>query len=64
MITYRLLWLDEKGNIPKSRQIDCATDRQAVAIAKRQTGDYEAIEVWDGDRLVFRLRNPDKNKAA
>jgi hypothetical protein len=62
MTTYRLLWLDEKGNARKSTQIECATDRQAVDIAGRQTGDYEAIEVWDGGRPVYRCENPDKGK--
>jgi hypothetical protein len=58
MTTYRLLWLDEKGNARKSTQIEGATDRQAVDIAGRQTGDYEAIEVWDGGRPVYRCENP------
>lgn len=62
MPVYRLVWLDEKGNFRKSTQIDCAGDQQAVAIAERQTGDYEAIEVWDGNRPVCRCGNPDKGK--
>jgi hypothetical protein len=60
MITYRFLWLDEKGNIPKSTQIDCVTDHHAINIAEHQTGDYETIEVWDGPRSVCRRDNPYK----
>jgi hypothetical protein len=35
-------------------QIDCATDRQAIEVAERQTGDHEVIEVWDRCWLVCR----------
>jgi len=59
MTTYRLLWLDEKGNARKSGQIECATDRQAIDIAAHQTGAYRAVEVWDGARPVCRCGNPD-----
>jgi hypothetical protein len=60
MTTYRLLWLDEKGNARKSTQIECATDQEAIGVAGRQTGDYEAIEIWDGPRPVCRCANPGK----
>ena len=53
MTTYRLLWLDEKGNTRKSTQIECATDRQAISTAERQTGDYDAVEVREGARPRF-----------
>jgi hypothetical protein len=62
MTTYRLLWLDERGNARKSAQIECATDRQAIEIAEHQTGAYKAVEVWDGARPVCRCGNPDKTK--
>jgi hypothetical protein len=62
MAIYRLLWLDEKGSTPKSMQIECLTDRQAIEIAEHQTGDYEVIEVWEGSRAVCRCGNPDKIK--
>jgi hypothetical protein len=64
MTTYRLLWLDGKGNARKSTQIECANDLQANDIAGQQTGDYEAIEVWDAGRPVCRRENPDKGKEA
>jgi hypothetical protein len=54
MTTYRFRWLNEKGDAPKSMQIECATDLQAIGVAERQTGDYEVIEVWDGFWLVCR----------
>jgi hypothetical protein len=62
MPTYRFLWLNERGNAPKSMQIDCLTDCQAIEIAEHQTGDYEVIEVWEGSRPVCRCGNPDKIK--
>ena len=58
MTTYRLLWLDENRNIPKSAQIECQTDRQAIDIAEHQTGDYDVIEVWEGSRLICHCDNP------
>jgi hypothetical protein len=60
MATYRFIWLDEKGNSRKSMQIECATDREAINIAGQQTGDYEAIEIWDGSRAVGQYGNPDR----
>ncbi|HET6308848.1 MAG TPA: hypothetical protein VFG12_16780 [Rhodopila sp.] len=54
MTTYRFRWLNEKGDAPKSMQIECATDRHAIGVAQRQTGDHELIEVWDGSWLVCR----------
>ena len=62
MTTYRVLWLDEKQNSPKSKQIECLTDREAIDIAEHQTGKYEVIEVWNGSRLVCRCGNPDRTK--
>jgi hypothetical protein len=54
MTTYRFRWLNEKGHAPKSMQIECANDHQAIGVAARQTGDHEVIEVWDGSWLVCR----------
>ena len=62
MTIYRVLWLDEKGNTPKSAQIECQTDHQAIDIAEHQTGDYDAIEVWEGSRLICHRDNPDSMK--
>jgi hypothetical protein len=59
MTTYRLPWLDEKGNARKSGQIECTTDRQAIDIAAHQIGAYQAVEVWDGARPVCRCGKPD-----
>jgi hypothetical protein len=60
MTTYRFLWLDEKGHLPKSMQIECGTDHQAIDIAQHQTGNYVVIEVWGGPRSVGRCVNPDQ----
>ena len=62
MTTYRLLWLDKKGNTPKSAQLECHTDRQAIEIAEHQTGDYGSIEVWEGSRFICHCDNPDSVK--
>jgi hypothetical protein len=64
MTTYRFVWRDNKGNAPKSAQIECLTDQQAIDIAAHQTGDYETIEVWDGGRPVCRCGNSDKTGRA
>lgn len=63
MITYRLIWLDDNGHLPKSTHIECATDAQAIEIAQHQSGEYEAIEIWKGRRRVCRCSNPDRTKA-
>jgi hypothetical protein len=60
MTAYRFLWLDEKGHVPKSTHAECTTDQQAIDLAGRQTGDYEAIEIWDRPRFVYHRANPDK----
>jgi hypothetical protein len=57
MTAYRFLWLDEKGHVPRSTHVECATDQQAIELAGRQTGDYEAIEIWDGPRFVHHRAN-------
>jgi hypothetical protein len=62
MITYRFVWLDEKGHPPKSTHIECATATQAIEIAQYQTGDYAAIEIWNGGQRICRCGNPDKVK--
>jgi hypothetical protein len=64
MTTYRFVWRDNKGNAPKSAQIECLTDQQAIDIAAHQTGDYETVEVWDGGRPVCRCGNSDKTGRA
>jgi hypothetical protein len=37
-------------HIGRSRQIECPTDQQAVDRAAKESGDYRAVQVWDGDR--------------
>lgn len=64
MTTYRLLWRDENGHIPKSTPIECSTVRQAIGIAEQQTGDYVGIEIWEGSRPVACCRNPNRGKDA
>lgn len=64
MTTYRFRWLNEKGDAPKSMQIECATDLQAIAVAESQTGDYEVIEVWDEFWLVCRWLKARRSVAA
>jgi hypothetical protein len=39
------------------------TDRQAIDIAEHQTGDYDAIEVWEGSRFIWHYENPDSMNA-
>jgi hypothetical protein len=58
MTTYSLLFIDANEHIGRSRQIECPTDEQAVDMAAKESGDYRAIQVWDGDRPIVLIGNP------
>jgi hypothetical protein len=62
--SYRFRWLNERGEAPESMQIECATDLHAIGAAKRQTGDHEVVEVWDGCWLICRYSNLKKMRKA
>jgi hypothetical protein len=58
MTTYSLLFIATNEHIEKSRQIECSTDKGAVDKAAQEAGDYRAIQVWKGDRLIALVSNP------
>jgi hypothetical protein len=60
MTIYQLIWLDESGYAPKSMQVERATDREVIDFAEHQTGQWDVIEIWDGNRAVCRCYNPGK----
>ena len=56
---YRAYALGRDGRILAFKEMRCLDDREAIAEAKRLTKKFD-IEVWNGDRFVFRLvRRPD-----
>jgi hypothetical protein len=54
MHTYRLCKVTEQGPRTEFEELVCRDDGRAVHIAKRRVQDYD-IEVWAGDRFVFRV---------
>ena len=58
MATYSLLFIDANEHICRSRQIECPSDQQAVDRAAKESGDYRAVQVWDGDRPIALIGNP------
>ncbi len=58
MPEYRFYFLSRKNRIDgPPRELDCADD-EAALIAARQLLDGQAIEIWQGKRVVGRL-DPD-----
>ena len=59
MLTYRCFVLDGENHITERLEIKCEDDEEAIAkagaVLKRRP-DMIAIEVWDGSRLVQKLR--------
>jgi hypothetical protein len=54
MQTYRLCKITEHGHRTDFEELVCRDDGHAVHLAKRHLQDHD-IEVWAGDRFVFRL---------
>jgi hypothetical protein len=52
MRCYRLMLRDGEGRLIGSKQIECGTDQQAVALASGQLASYASVEVWNGARRV------------
>jgi hypothetical protein len=55
MANYRLFFIGADNHISKADVLDCPTDDDAVAIARLVFGEYQAVEVWQLDRLVTRV---------
>ena len=59
MLTYRCFVLDGQSHITERLEIKCEDDSKAIAEAGavlERRPDMIAIEVWDGSRLVQKLR--------
>jgi hypothetical protein len=59
LVTYRCFILDRESHISERLPIECDNDDEALVIAsavlsRRQ--EMSAIEVWEGARLVQKLR--------
>ena len=55
MRRYRIYALDEAGRVARSHDFDCRDDLLALAEGERQS-DANAVEVWEGARLVARVK--------
>lgn len=59
MVNYRCFILDQEGHISERLPIECDDDDDALlkagAVLNRRPG-MAAIEVWEGARLVQKLR--------
>ena len=59
MVTYRCFILDKESHISERLSIECDNDDHALVTAGAvldRRPDMSAIEVWDGARLVQKLR--------
>jgi hypothetical protein len=59
MKSYRLLLLDSKGRLLGSRSIECMTDAEAMALAKRESSSFALAEIWRGGDLIGTFTNPE-----
>jgi hypothetical protein len=58
MTTYRFFFIDTHEHIGRSERVECPSDERAVDIAAEETGDYRAIQIWNGDRPIAMVGNP------
>jgi hypothetical protein len=59
---YKLYFLDPEGHIRQRVDIDCEDDERAIrTVAERATG--EAMELWEGARLVKKFERSGRPKA-
>ena len=58
MSLYRIYWLAADGHIRDAVNLDCASDQDALAEARKRISDYPAMEVWQGPRRVAQLGTP------
>ena len=59
MVTYRCFILDRESHISERLPIECDNDDDALLMAGsvlNRRPDMAAIEVWEGARLVQKLR--------
>ncbi|HEY7581694.1 MAG TPA: hypothetical protein VH855_29195 [Acetobacteraceae bacterium] len=62
MTLYRVYMIGSDDHIKEAENIECATDQEACVEAERMLDAYPAAEVWEGRRLVARIRAPEQPK--
>jgi hypothetical protein len=55
MSLYRLFWIGSDDHIQRADAVDCASDRDACAVAKERMGGFPAVEVWHLATRVARI---------
>ena len=55
--SYRVFFLDSGDHVVCSEDVECPSDPDALMVAAELKGDYESVEVWDGARVVGRMRS-------
>ena len=59
MSAYRVYCLDGVNRVVSAEWIEAETDAEAVEIGRGILGNCVKCEVWQGQRLVERLTDPD-----
>jgi hypothetical protein len=58
MYDYRVYLLNKLGQVDDvPRLVKCATDEDATKRARQLQG-HQAVELWQGDRLVIKIEPP------
>lgn len=58
---YQFVTTVEGSRLPLRLEIDCDSDRDATLIALNMGCELTTIEVWDGERLIYKV--PSLNEA-
>ena len=58
MTLYRIYMIGSDDHIKEAQNVECATDQEACLQAESTLDAYPAAEVWEGRRLVARIRAP------
>ena len=56
MAFYRLYFIDLHGRVENAVELECACDADAGAFARAELSCHPDIEVWEGTRIVHRLK--------
>lgn len=59
MAAYRIYCLDGMNRFVRAKPIDATGDEDALRMARVVMGDCFKCEVWERDRLVGRITNPE-----
>ena len=59
MFIYEICSLDGSGHVCRSQALICRSDLVALQVARKEPGSHE-IEIWQGPRLVARIKRDDR----